>query len=311
MPEPIADPEFRTHLLRVADRLEPSARRVFLEAARDARTKADLDAIAAAIERGDDDNLAALLGALALALALRVGYDRIYRQAIEAVAPQSSQMLEQDTGAVVEPEAIAAAAAAWAAGEAGTLAAGVESATEAAIQAVVREGREAGRSVSQIVALLVTTFGLTEQQAQAVTGFYAELLDDGRSATQAGRLAGRYADKLLDHRAGTLSRDQTVRAVNAGQSLLWREAVRGGQLSPEEWLREWVAILGDGRVCAICYGAHGSRAPIGGYYPNGYSEPHAHPRCRCGERLVAVGSKPAAKPPFIEPADGGTLRPAA
>ena len=48
---------------------------------------------------------------------------------------------------------------------------------------------------------------------------------------------------------------------------------------------EWYTMQ-DERVCLICLPRHAQQRTVGGSYPDGYGAPPAHPRCRCGERIV-------------------------
>lgn len=110
-----------------------------------------------------------------------------------------------------------------------------------------------------------------------------------------------YRQRLLNMRADTIARTETLEAAHAGQEEHWRQLQSRGAIPPNAE-REWKTRL-DELTCPICAGLNGERAKIGGTYPGGFNRPPAHPNCRCTEALtIRPKKKPAAGPapaPFV------------
>lgn len=79
-------------------------------------------------------------------------------------------------------------------------------------------------------------------------------------------------------RARTIAITETTRAAREG-SILGYE--RSGVVAEVEWV-----TVRDERVCPVCGGLHGKRAPLRGTFEGGKSQPPAHPSCRCFVRPV-------------------------
>lgn len=79
-------------------------------------------------------------------------------------------------------------------------------------------------------------------------------------------------------RARAIAITETTRAAAQG-------SVIGFEKSGVVQEAEWVTVR-DERVCPICGGLHGKRAPLRGTFPEGKSYPPAHPGCRCFVRPV-------------------------
>lgn len=291
MPEPLAEPEFLTELLRIADRLEPEAREALLASIREAQyNRTELER---AITIG---TIAAILAAIPLSEIGGLLYGRIrlvIARALDAAAVLAARRFLAVIGEAIDPQTVAYAASVWAQGHAATLVEQVMAESRTALQAVIADVLRDGVSLDEAVFRIEQVIGLTERQALAVERYYRELLVEGLSRPHARRLAAEYAQRLLTHRAVTIARTEMAQAVNKAQQLLWIQAKRRGLLSSEH-VREWTAILGDGRLCQICHAAHGTRAEIGGKFPNGLEPGGAHARCLPGHVPVTTPEMPTA-----------------
>ena len=132
---------------------------------------------------------------------------------------------------------------------------------------------------------------------------YFRVPDNGFSADRVGELADRYASVLLNKRALTIARTETMRASNEGQRQLWLQATENGLLEGNEY-RMWI-LTPDDRLCEICEQMEGALARIGDQFelPSGekVDNPPAHPNCRCAQGLTdKVPEETKEEPPDIQ-----------
>lgn len=173
------------------------------------------------------------------------------------------------------PEAVA-----WAQREAASLVVDVTTEARAAIRAVVTQGFEAGVSPSETARLIRSSIGLTERDAGAVMKRHTSLLADGMDGAKAAKKAEAYANKLLNSRAQTIARTETMKASNEGQEQLWAQARSKGLLDSNA-RKVWIAF----DPCPICAPLDGETVGIDEDFSIG-TDPPAHPNCRCTIGLV-------------------------
>lgn len=127
-----------------------------------------------------------------------------------------------------------------------------------------RINRQTGRRTGGIV-------GLNSQQAQYVTNMRAQLasgdpsdmadyfsrvrrdrrfdgvvrraIAEGRPVSDAdiNRIAARYSDRLLQLRAETIARTETINALNAARDEAWAQAIEAGDVQPQNVYKIWRA----------------------------------------------------------------------
>ncbi|MCP3961282.1 MAG: hypothetical protein GY719_25835 [bacterium] len=235
---------------------------------------------------------------------------------VEVTGPAHATTTARLTGVELDFDDIARGARAWAAGEGSALIADMTATSPGLLRAQLNLVLSEPMELEDAARLIRGSLGLSERQATALFNANQDWLRQqaaGKlSATSRRALLAEYRERLIDSRAEELVRDVIARASNTGQRLAWRETVG---LAPElgtSYERRAVGILSDGKICEFCYERHDWRAPIDGTYPDGSDgPPWGHPRCRCLEELVEVGTSGAGKPPFVVPSDGGSLRPLA
>lgn len=297
-------------ILRIADRMSPRLRAAFIRTVEELRAKIPEQRLAVAFESG---RIEAVLETLALEDMGKMLLPRVsvpLARVTETVGEVATAALAKRIGAALEWGKLSRRARAWVKQHGADLVKEVSDATREAIRETIRDVFGAQKlTTSQATRLIRQTVGLAPPQAKALSGFTAELVDRGIPDKEIRRLAGIYERRLLRYRAENIARTETVQAASASQRELWAEGEAQGHWQRGEYVREWQAILRDGRICQECYEAHGQRAPLGKPYPNGTMGPTLHTRCRCGERLVEPDDPQPAKPPFVEPEDGGGLRP--
>lgn len=163
--------------------------------------------------------------------------------------------------------------------------------TQKAIQTVISDAFRLGDAPRKAAMPIRDLVGLTERDAKAVMNYWRTVAMDGnRSAQLANDMADTYARKLLQARAESISRTETINASARGAQYSWKEAGNQGLLLSGS-MQEWIAAKDSPRTCEICLNLDGQRVPLGQpFYSsvNGayYDGPTAHTRCRCGVALV-------------------------
>lgn len=310
----ISEQEFLNWLLAIAANTEPESVRDFLSRLVAVRDAIPDDVLEQAIRTA---NVAAVEQALRAAEAAAAGAasaEAIGSRILEVVGPAAADRLADTLGVeAVEWEDFAHRARLWLRQHGAELVTNVGEPTRQAIREAIEGVFARPMPAQRAVPALRNIVGMNVPQGRAYTRFYRDLyaaVDDGTiTERRALELARRYRDRLIKHRAITVARAETMAAANAAQRELWR-ATDGQIFDAGTYVREAIGILRDGRICAVCHGRHGWRAPIGKPYPDGSDgPPWGHPGCRCQERLVRPDDPQPSTPPFVEPERGGGLRP--
>lgn len=166
--------------------------------------------------------------------------------------------------------------------------------TRLAVRQLLQRGYATGRHPREVAKEIERIIGLTTRQEEAVARFRATLEAEGVKPKSIESRVARYAKQLRKQRAETIAQTEANRAMNDGQRAQWARLQEQGLLSPAQFEREWVTVLPAGRVCKLCSPLDGTRATLGGEYPNGGGAgPPRHPRCRCTEVLVPTSSRSA------------------
>lgn len=301
----MSEAEYRTLLLRIAARFAGAVTQAYVAFI------AQLERRAAGI---DTTNLEAVLGLLDARSASRK-LDPLY-QALQGTADAASRIVARFVGQRLRinvPAAVSRArTVAWVRREGGKQIKALTESVRETVREILENGIEQGLGRAQIASRIRREIGLTPAWSKAVETYRAERLVAGDTERQAQVLANKYARALKKRRGLNIGRTETMRASREAEASMTEELVENGTLDPLEYEGEWVGILRDGRICEICYGLHGSRRKLpDGVYPNGSDRAEGHDtNCRCQEAIVAVGAPATERPPFVEPADGGSLRPA-
>lgn len=170
----------------------------------------------------------------------------------------------------------------WAEAEAAKLVTAVTSDARAAIRVVVSEGLDGGVSPKNTAKLIRSSIGLTERDAGAVMNKHLSMLADGVDGETAAKRSERYATKLLNSRAETIARTETIRAANEGQSQLWEQAAEAGLLDKDTAMKTWIASPD---ACPECEEVADEVVPMSEDFSVG-QDPPLHPNCRCTIGLV-------------------------
>lgn len=196
------------------------------------------------------------------------------------------------------------ASIAWARLRAAGLIQGIDAGTRAAIRNILGNMFEQGITPRQAVNQIAPLIGLSTPQVEAVGNLRGAILDNPGGTVFAGNTAIRvpetvtpeflarrteeYSNRLLNQRALTIARTETIAAANEGQLELWDQALEKGLLLGNEQ-RVWIATPDD-RTDPVCAEMDGQRADLGEPFmtPDGdeIMAPPVHPNCRCATGLV-------------------------
>lgn len=280
------DPEWKL-IHHVADAATPELRDQLLRAVAatlDATTQAD---VAAALRVGDVDAAIRaipwdVVGQAAFAAELSAELARLTAEAGVAAAERLTTAGVRLAFNVTNPRAVT-----WAREQGAALVGEIGLETRQGIRAAMASAFEQGWAPEAAAQRLRAMLGLTSPQVRAVARYYDGLLAAGRP--DAGVAADAYAAKLLDGRAMTIARTETIAAATHGQHEAWLQA-RDQGLLPSTTLVEWI-ITDDTRTCPeVCLPMRGQRVRLGTHFVTGDGRhilaPPAHPQCRCATGLV-------------------------
>jgi hypothetical protein len=139
------------------------------------------------------------------------------------------------------------------------------------IRRVLRQALEAGDNPTSTVRKLRDSIGLTDNQQQAVENYRLALergsrdaldrklrdtrfdssvervLDDRRilDAAKIERMVSRYSEKMVDYRAKTIARTETMRAVSEARHASWWQVLEQLGNDPDTVTRTWIATDDD------------------------------------------------------------------
>lgn len=137
--------------------------------------------------------------------------------------------------------------------------------------------------------MLRSMLGLTDRYAQAVVNFQNELRAQGYSDAYIQTKADLYATRLLNQRALTVARTESLRPTQEGQRQAYNQAVEQGVLQPSRTMREWVTAA-DELVCPICQPMDGQLTTLADPWDTEVGPVQipsdSHPNCRCQAVLV-------------------------
>lgn len=154
------------------------------------------------------------------------------------------------------------------------------------VRDIIAEGFETGRTHRASAHLIRDVIGLDDRRATALAKYAAELEVKGVPQSMRLRMIAAESKRKLQSRGLAVSRTESIRAASLAQDMIWERGLEAGQI-PNVYEQEWVPSP---NACPICEGLRGSRAPIGGRFPDpGETGPPAHPSCRCNKRLRRRG----------------------
>ncbi len=291
-------------ILRAADKAEPATRKALLAALQQIR--ADFPDITSLLEAGRIDDAIRVFHQVAPEVVLTEAMSDALLGAVTSVAQVESAAFGVAFNQVNER------AVRWASREAAKQVTGLSSQLHRTLNSIITDATAAGASNAAVARVVRSLIGLTTRDARFVENLFLSSIRDGVTESHALRIAERNAARLLQLRAETIARTETIRAANMGQQLTWDEAVDEGLIEPTAQ-KVWMAT-GDDRTCPICAVLDGKVIGIGGDFavteqaisftrdgdtftvtetramrrPSTTRTPPAHPSCRCAIVLQGV-----------------------
>ena len=172
----------------------------------------------------------------------------------------------------------------WAQDRAAELIVDVSEETRQSVRVIIERMFREGIPPDDAAKLIRDVVGLTEKQARAVERYYNRL---GPRDDRDG-LVEDFADRLLQSRAETIARTESMMASNRGQQELWQQAQENGFLEADRTRRAWL-ITDDPRLCPLCEPLRGALVGLDEDFSTDIGmlrTPPLHPRCRCTVALV-------------------------
>lgn len=273
---------------RVADRLAPAMRRAFLDAVEQLRARVDPQRLVELIARGDQGDL----GAFWHAYEQEMG--ATFTPAIRETLLDAAAATNRRLGAGISFDLTNPRALELIDTQAALLVQGITTESRAAIREVLRQGFLGNLDVPNMARRIRGSIGLTRQYATAVENYRRGQIALGVAPGVVERRAERYAQELLNLRATTIARTETISAANRGQQAVWEEARSQGLLDPVQTRRIWI-VTPDDRLCPICE-AIAAANPDGVGLTEPFQSPDlgavmgpaAHPNCRCAVALQVL-----------------------
>lgn len=289
--------EFYRQMHKIADKMAPLVRRQFLDAVKRIKSTASKDDILRAVEMESPAAVETALsvdgwgqywrdgivfplrtvfvdvaGAAAAALSAQTPVDTVLR--FDLLNPRAVEFIRRYEFSLIE---------------------GIQRKSREGIRRVILNAFEYGGHPYEQAKEIVNFIGLTDRQAMALDNYREMLDDEGQSQGFINRAVKAYQERLLDSRAKSIARTETIRASSLGQQALWEQAEERGLLDRTKTRREWI-VTPDDRLCSTCAaipdlneGGVGLDEPF--QLPDDADETHvmeppAHPNCRCATALV-------------------------
>lgn len=156
--------------------------------------------------------------------------------------------------------------------------------TKEAIKKAVTYAYDKGKGPRVIADEIISHIGLLPNQVAAAENYRADLEKQGMAPAKIDKTVQLYEYRLLQYRANTIARTETINAAAAGQQFYWDSAVKDGLLDKAAFVVEWSTAVND--ACSKCIDMDGMIREIDGVYSNGVERPTRHPNCRCVENVI-------------------------
>lgn len=166
--------------------------------------------------------------------------------------------------------------------------------TRIALRDIVSRAIANNTPPAQTARLIKSTIGLDSRRADAVDALRQRIIDNPGGKVWAGNRpirvpekvttayvraqADKYAAHLLNDRAISIARTETIQAANEGQLQQWDQAVQDGLLDPNRDGKQW---LPSPDACEECLALEGEVVALGESFEGGIASPPLHPNCRC------------------------------
>lgn len=248
-----------SRITRLLNAAEPRVLRTFLESVDAVANLESLELVAARLEVGD------LAGALEATASIPESLAITLEAAFTSAGLSAAEVLRSQTGSLFQFNTISQRAVSALQESRLRLVAEFTSQQLAATETILTQAIAQGLAPIEQARLIRGSIGLTNRQAQSVENF-RRLLEDGSSqalqrklrdrrfdasirraisgerpltTAQIDRQVERYRERMIDFRARTIARTETLRAINEGDEELWNQAVEAGEIDPADIENVW------------------------------------------------------------------------
>lgn len=273
-------------LHQLADQYRPQFNEAVLGALQQTRRASTYVAVQRALEAGDPESVVRILGLDDLEDALTYSIRDALRGLYGAAAAAAVRALPEKVGLRMSFDLLNPSTVDFLRTYELGLVKSVADSSKAALRDVLARAYVSGGTPAQIARTIRPMVGLLPRDSLAVGNYWAGLVEQGADLGKAERLAGDYAERLINQRADVIARTETIRAAGAGREAAWRQALEHGLLDPRRWRRYWLTTPDD-RLCSAC-----ENIPLYNDEGVGFDElfetdgepvmqEPLHPNCRC------------------------------
>jgi hypothetical protein len=315
VPQLVLIPDVRlddlSRLTALLDRAEPRVRRRFIQLVDGAVGLDSLDNVAGLLQRGD------VAGALRVTEEIGPGLSTALEEAYTAAGLSAATVLRSQVDTLLDFNTLNARAQASLQSNRLRLISEFGRGQRAATMEFLDDAFRRGLAPIEQARELKRSIGLTRRQARSVTN-YRRLLEEGSSEAltrqlrdrrfdpsvrasirgdraltraQVNRMTERYRERMVQFRARTIARTETLRAMHEGDEELWNQAVESGTINAEDIMSKW-HTASDERVRGSHRAMNGDTVPFGQPFTSGAGnllrfpgDPFAPPsdtvNCRC------------------------------
>lgn len=157
--------------------------------------------------------------------------------------------------------------------------------TRSALTEITRRAFAEGLTVKEQADMIFNTVGLYTRLSNAVLNYRSGLIGSGVTGKKLENLVQRKYNELLTYRANMIARTETITASNAGQYLVYQQAVQDNLAHTDTLMKRWI-VTPDDFLCQYC-----KELGKQGYIPwdqawtssrfGSVRHPTLHPHCRC------------------------------
>ena len=276
-----------TGINRIADRLTPKLRRVFLATVKQFQNGLSLDDLITAIHSKNANNVIRHLNLDKFAKELGVT-GTVIQEAFNSAGKFAAMELTRDAKITTSFDLINPRAVDYGARVSGALIKDINSGQLDAVRALVEDAFVSGVPPRETAMRIRDVVGLRDKQVEQYQKFRDSMEAQGIGADIIDQRAEKLAGAMIRSRAETISRTEIMDSANAGQAELWMQARENGLIDDRRTTRKW--LIGPSACDEICAPMEDQEVGMDEDFETGEGEsigrPPAHPRCVCSMRLV-------------------------
>ncbi len=286
------------YMERIASKMAPRLRKLFLDAVEAAQGEIDLDALTNAIGSGHYAVAVNSLPTKDLSAAMQRSRALLHA-AMQQAGEKAAADLAEETGSDFAFDGSHPAVTAWVEGRSHDLSTWIAKSTKQVAQDIIDDEHLAGDlTAAQAAEQIKQRLGLSPPDSAAVGNKRSTLAEAGATDDEIESQAATYAETLLAARGEEFGGEQAFQATQEGQRQGWAQAQKAGVV-PSTASRYWLTQE-DGDVCPTCGSIQGQERALdqpfsGKVKVAGVEEVRTfmnpgdpHPLCRCGAIIIYV-----------------------